>query len=273
MPLKKLEWPWAPINERPATAHYFPIKKQNTMDLRKELTALDPLQSALDKLKSSQLAEKSAMMKIEDEAKSVERYLAKPAGTVFFEQDRDLLDKLTKSTLGANSAMDELLKASGNVPGWASAMQDTSFLTAAQTFADAEVAKTKKMHGTIAEFSMANGLADALETIDATEPFLTINPLAIERLHSMNRDFSRRRELENEKLELARATATAMQAALAAAERREVDAKAEAAESKGDAKFFKLVAVVGLAVAVITGFIASWEPVVKWVSPSAQQSK
>lgn len=240
------------------------------MDFRKELAAVDPLKSELDKLKSSQLAEKSAIMKIEDEAKAVERYLAKPAGTVFLEQDRDLLDKLSKSTLGTSSAMDELLKASGNVPGWASAMQDTSFLTAAQTFADAEAALNK---GSIAEFSISNGLTNALKTLDTAEHILTVPPFAAERMASMNRDFSRRQEREDETLDLARATAAAMQAALAGAERREADAKAEAAESKGDTRFFKWLAVISLVVALVTGVIASWEPVAKWVSSAGQQSK
>lgn len=89
----------------------------------------------------------------------------------------------------------------------------------------------------------------------------------------MNRDFSRQREREDEKLDLAKATAAAMQAALAGAERREAAANAEAAKNNGNTTFFKWVAGVGLVLALVTGVIGSWEPVAKWVSPRAMPSK
>lgn len=243
------------------------------MDLRKKLAGLELLQSEIDSLKSPQLTEKLAIMKIHDEAKAARSYFAKSAGAIFSEQQQDLVDKAGKSAFGADRSLNQLIQASGNVSVWKNAIPDTTFLTSAQSFVNAESERDKIIQAVTAGSSIANGLADALKTIDAAEPVRTVDTSAFERVPSMSQHFQRARELEDEKLELARTTAGAMQAALAAAERREVDAKAEAAESRRDAKFFKRVAVVSLVVAVATGFIASWEPVAKWISSIAQQKK
>jgi hypothetical protein len=244
------------------------------LDFRKELSAHNPMQAELDKLKA--LGTKphlSAFTELEDVARDAAMLSCMPTAATLLEQEMERHEKLNRKLLGTDLAMAAMTGAQlgsdmrAHMEGSITNPVLMSAQSIAQAMADSEADRIKKMFSATSDFSMNDGLADALKTLETDRLHHFDTPTDVLPQYVHNLDLGREtREREDKKLELARVTADAMLETLANAKQQAADSKAEAAESRKETSKARNREWIAIMVALVfgaIGVVGAWEPVLK----------